>query len=175
MKKYKILFADLDDTLIQTRSGKTFAQGMWDMELKLDVLDKIKELAPDYVFIVTNQGGIGKFFTEEEFVTKLNYIEVAIKSYIKHPNLKEVQSMYCDSMDKQDPFRKPNPGMVNYFIKKLIRYNINIYDLVKDKQNIYVVVDEEGLALIKKIKTSYKVEIINRYGKAKWEYLLRKY
>ena len=119
MKKYKILFTDLDDTLIQTRSGKTFAQGMWDMELKLDVLNKIKELAPDYVFIVTNQGGIGKFFTEEDFVTKLNYIEVAVKSYIKHPNLKEVQSMYCDSMDKQDPFRKPNPGMVNYFIKKL--------------------------------------------------------
>ena len=68
--------------------------------------------------------------------------------------------------------RGKNP---DYFIKKLIRYNINIYDLVKDKQNIYVVVDEEGLALIKKIKTSYKVEIINRYGKAKWEYLLRKY
>ena len=68
--------------------------------------------------------------------------------------------------------RGKNP---DYFIKKLIRYNINIYDLVKDKKNIYVVVDEEGLALIKKIKTSYKVEIINRYGKAKWEYLLRKY
>lgn len=68
--------------------------------------------------------------------------------------------------------RGKNP---DYFIKKLIRYNINIYDLVKDKKNIYVVVDEDGLALIKKIKTSYKVEIINRYGKAKWEYLLRKY
>ena len=27
--------------------------------------------------------------------------------------------MYCDSMDKDDPFRKPNPGMINYFIKKL--------------------------------------------------------
>ena len=70
MKKYKILFADLDDTLIKTRSGKTFAQGMWDMELKLDVLNKIKELEPDYMFIVTNQGGIGKFFTEEDFVKK---------------------------------------------------------------------------------------------------------
>lgn len=119
MKKYKVLFADLDDTLIQTRSGKTFAQGIWDMELKLDVLNKIKELAPDYMFIVTNQGGIGKFFTEDDFVTKLNYIEASIKNYIKHPNFKGLESMYCDSMDKADPFRKPNPGMINYFIKTL--------------------------------------------------------
>ena len=119
MKKYKILFADLDDTLIKTRSGKTFAQGMWDMELKLDVLNKIKELEPDYMFIVTNQGGIGKFFTEEDFVKKIDYIEVAIKSYIKHSGFKGIETMYCDSMDKDDPFRKPNPGMINYFIKKL--------------------------------------------------------
>jgi len=116
MRKFKVLFTDLDDTLIQTRSGKTFAQGIWDMELKLDVLNKIKELEPDYVFIVTNQGGLGKFINEAEFIKKLEYIEVAIKSYIKHPNLKDVQSMYCDSMDKKDPFRKPNPGMINYFI-----------------------------------------------------------
>ena len=43
MRKFKVLFADLDDTLIQTRSGKTFPQGIWDMELKLDVLNKIKD------------------------------------------------------------------------------------------------------------------------------------
>lgn len=117
MKKFKILFADLDDTLIKTRSGNTFAQGIWDMELKLDVLKKIKELEPDYFFIVTNQGGIGRFVTEADFIKKLDYVEAAIRNYIKHPNLKEVQSMYCDSTDKNDPFRKPNPGMINYFIK----------------------------------------------------------
>lgn len=62
MKKYKILFASLDGTLIDTISGETFPKGIWDMKLKFDVLDKIKELKPDYVFIVTNQGGIEKGF-----------------------------------------------------------------------------------------------------------------
>lgn len=117
MKKYKILFADLDDTLIKPISGKTWPQGIWDMQLKMDVLKKIKELEPEYVFIVTNQGGIGRFVNEADFVKKIDYVSAAIKSYIKHPNLKDVQSMYCDSNDKNDPYRKPNPGMIEYFIK----------------------------------------------------------
>ena len=118
MKKYKILFTDLDDTLIQTRSGKTFAQGVWDMELKLNVLNKIKELEPEYIFIVTNQGGIGKFISESDFVKKLDYVEASVKSYIKHSKFIDIQSMYCDSINKNDPFRKPNPGMINYFINE---------------------------------------------------------
>ena len=118
MKKYKVLFTDLDDTLIKTYSGTTFPQGIWDMMFNFDVFKKIKELEPEYVFIVTNQGGIGKFVNENDFERKLNYIESSLKSYIKHPNLKEVQSMYCPSVDKEDPFRKPNPGMINFFIKE---------------------------------------------------------
>lgn len=66
MKKYKILFADLDGTLINTISGKEFPQGIWDMKFNFRVLDKIKELNPDYIFIVTNQGGIEKGFIEED-------------------------------------------------------------------------------------------------------------
>ena len=42
MKRPKILFCDLDGTLIFTLSGKTFPQGIWDMQLRLDVLNKIK-------------------------------------------------------------------------------------------------------------------------------------
>lgn len=57
MKKYEVLFADLDGTLIDTLSGKAFPEGIWDMKIKFGVLDKIKELTPKYVLIVTNQGG----------------------------------------------------------------------------------------------------------------------
>lgn len=63
----------------------------------------------------------------------------------------------------------------DYFIKKLIRYKVNIYDLVKDNNKIYVIVDEEGLALIEKFKTIYKYKIINRYGFVKIKYLMHKY
>ena len=117
MKKPKILFSDLDGTLIKTRSGKSFAQGMWDMELRLDVLKKIKEMSPEYVFIVTNQGGIGQFFTEEDFEKKLSYIEISIRDYIKHENFKVIDSIYCPSIDKDDKFRKPNPGMLEHMCK----------------------------------------------------------
>lgn len=118
MKKYKILFADLDDTLIKTHTGKTFPQGIWDMELKYDVFNKIKELEPEYIFIVSNQGGIGQFVNEADFIKKMDYVEACLNTYCKHPKLKSVQSMYCPSNDKNDEYRKPNAGMLDYFVKQ---------------------------------------------------------
>lgn len=45
MKKYKVLFCDMDGTLIETASGETFPNGIWDMKFKFDVLDAIKYLS----------------------------------------------------------------------------------------------------------------------------------
>ena len=58
----KIVFSDLDGTLIDTRTGEDFPKGVWDVELKIEVLAKLKEMFPNmtHFFIVTNQGGIGK-------------------------------------------------------------------------------------------------------------------
>lgn len=36
--KKKVIFIDLDGTLIDTESGKTFPEGVWDMKLKIGVL-----------------------------------------------------------------------------------------------------------------------------------------
>ena len=58
MKKYNIIFSDLDGTLINTISGETFPKGIWDMKFRYEVLDKIKEVKPEYLLIVSNQGGI---------------------------------------------------------------------------------------------------------------------
>ena len=65
MKQYKLLFADLYGTLIEHITSKTFPQGIWDMKIKFDVLDKIKELNPDVLFIITNQGGIESGFVNQ--------------------------------------------------------------------------------------------------------------
>ena len=72
----KVLFIDLDSTLIKTISGKTFPEDITDFRIQLPVLDKIKETFPNlsYFFIVTNQGGIGKFITEDDFKTKISSI-----------------------------------------------------------------------------------------------------
>lgn len=36
--KKKVIFIDLDGTLIDTASSKTFPEGVWDMKLKMEVL-----------------------------------------------------------------------------------------------------------------------------------------
>ena len=109
MKEYKILFSDLDGTLIETISGETFPKGMWDMKLRFDVLDAIKKLNPDYIFIVSNQGGIEKGFVNQiHFNNKLDYICSSIKEYCDC----HCDTVYCVTNDKSNPNRKPNVGML---------------------------------------------------------------
>lgn len=115
MKKYKVLFCDLDGTLIDTISGGTFPKGIWDMKFKFDVLDVIKKLAPEYVFIVTNQGGIEKGFVDGDmFIYKINYISKCIKEYC---NINVMDWYYCISNDPDNYRRKPHVGMLMQAIK----------------------------------------------------------
>lgn len=117
MKKYKVLFADLDGTLIDTVSGNTFPKGIWDMRFRFDVLDTIKKLAPDYIFIVTNQGGIEKGFVKEEnFIDKIKYITSAISEYTNKDKLL-IGYTYCASNDKYDKQREPNTGMLSHCLE----------------------------------------------------------
>lgn len=115
MKKYKYLFCDFDGTLVDTLSGKTFPEGIWDMKVKFDVLDKIKELNPEYVFIVSNQGGIESgFINEDYFVDKCQYVCDIIKEYCKIEN---VWFTYCTTNDKTAEDRKPNTAMLEYMLE----------------------------------------------------------
>lgn len=96
MKKYKVLFCDLDGTLIETVSGETFPKGIWDMKFKFEVLDAIKKLAPDYVFIVSNQGGIeSRFVNGKAFVRKSDYVSYSIEEYCNC----ECVSAFCCTND----------------------------------------------------------------------------
>lgn len=118
MKKYKVLFTDLDGTLTDTVSGETFPKGIWDMKIKFDVLNAIKKLNSDYVFIVTNQGGIENGFVNEEgFKAKLEYLGLSIREYLGNNN---VYSYYCSSNDKANKFRKPNTGMLEFLMEKYV-------------------------------------------------------
>ena len=111
MKKYDIIFADLDGTLIDTISGETFPKGIWDMKIRFDVLDKIKEIKPKYLLIVSNQGGIELgFISKYKFSIKLNYICELIREYCNCC----CEATYCATNDKSAPFRKPNVGMLAY-------------------------------------------------------------
>ena len=111
MKKYDIIFADLDRTLINTINGEIFPKGIWDMKIRFEVLDKIKEIKPKYLLIVSNQGGIESgFISKSDFSTKLDYICASIREYCNC----YCYAMYCTTNNKSDSFRKPNIGMLNY-------------------------------------------------------------
>jgi DNA 3'-phosphatase len=107
-KNYKIIFSDLDDTLIETYTGATFPKGIWDMKIKFKVWDQIKLLQPEYFFICTNQGGISQFVNKDRYEDKLNYIISSLQEYL--PNC-QVDGIYCSSKDKNCIDRKPNIGM----------------------------------------------------------------
>ena len=122
MKKYNVIFSDLDGTLISTISGETFSKGIWDMKFKFDVLDKIKEIKPEYLFIVTNQGGIESGFVNAyNFRAKLEYITRAISEYCDC----KCYGTYCSSNDKLNPHCKPNTGMLEDLLKNTVGYNFN--------------------------------------------------
>lgn len=109
MENKEIIFCDLDGTLIETISGEPFPKGIWDMQIKFNVLDAIKKLNPKYILIASNQGGIESGFVHSlNFRIKSEYIARAIWEYSGC----ECYAMYCESNDKLDPYRKPNPGML---------------------------------------------------------------
>lgn len=106
-----VLFIDLDNTLIKTISGKIFPENITDFRIQLPVLDKIKEKLPNlnWFFVVTNQGGIGKFVSEYDFDAKI----LGITSFCVNYLLCEIgDSIYCTSNDSNNPLRKPNTGML---------------------------------------------------------------
>ena len=127
MKEYKVIFCDLDGTLIDTISGETFPKGIWDMKIKFDVLDAIKKLNPKCILIVSNQGGIESGFVDaHDFRAKSEYITRAIREYCGC----ECYAMYCETNDKSDPYRKPNVGMLEGLLESYVGDD---FDYIKQK------------------------------------------
>lgn len=138
-KQYKILFTDLDGTLIETISKEPFPKGIWDMKFKFDVLNAIKALKPDYICIVTNQGGIEKGFVNEiAFIRKLRYIQTVIEDYT---NI-SVITKYCKFNNSTIVTRKPNPGMLRSCIYDI---NTTTYNKYYDKKDCFMIGDSSGL------------------------------
>lgn len=135
LNEKKILFADLDGTLITTASGKTFAEDCTDFRIRKDVLDKIRWMQElEYVLVVTNQGGIPEYISKQDFETKLDAILYFLNRYLcyditddgKHSCTKWIAGTYCASLDKTDSMRKPNTGMLQKLLsEEIIGQNIH--------------------------------------------------
>ena len=80
--KKKVIFIDLDDTLISTRTGNKFPAGIWDMKLNLPVFDQLKKLHPLAVLIASNQGGIELGIVPQQlFEPKFIYVIASLQEY----------------------------------------------------------------------------------------------
>lgn len=105
-----VLFADLDGTLIKTKSGKQFPENKDDWELIPGILSAVSNSGAKILLIVSNQGGIEKGFIKEfEFKAKLIQIMQVFKDRCEIP----VLGNYCKSNDPDDYMRKPNIGMID--------------------------------------------------------------
>lgn len=115
-KNKRALFIDLDSTLIKTASGKTFPEDFSDFRVQVPVLAKIVEKMPmlNMLFIVSNQGGIKDAIDKRLFKFKINAIVGVCQDYLDYRimHFSFVDAMYCCSMDKDNPYRKPNTGML---------------------------------------------------------------
>lgn len=63
----------------------------------------------------------------------------------------------------------------NYFLNELIKRNINIYHLSKNHKNLIVIIDYKDYTNIIKMKTTYKIKIIKRYGISRIRELIKRY
>lgn len=133
----KVIFIDLDGTLIDTESGEIFPKGIWDMKIQMDVWLALKKFVEEnhteFVCIVTNQGGIEAGYIDKHFwFHKLQYIQVALKQFLGI----EIMSSYCSSNDKNDPARKPNTGMLKCLLET--------WDIDCDKSEMIMIGDASG-------------------------------
>ena len=112
MKDVKLLYIDLDGTLIQTISGKTFAEDVTDFRIRLEVVKRLREMVVHgllrAIAIVSNQGGIPEYVGRQDFDAKLE----AVGSFVETYTGAYVIGLYCDSIDSTHPDRKPNTGML---------------------------------------------------------------
>lgn len=156
LKFKNVLFCDLDGTLITTLTGKEFPQGCYDMKIRLDALEAILNYNPDFVVIVSNQGGIESGYVNENFFKdKISWVASNIAEFCKC----SVAYDYCKSVNKDDYRRKPNPGMLIGHLTTITSVNNNAnFLMIGDRQ--------EDLECAKNANISYNdiQDFINKYG-----------
>lgn len=62
-----------------------------------------------------------------------------------------------------------------HFLSKLIALNFSLKEVSLEKDCLIILVGEDSYAKISEMKTTYEITILNRYGKAKYQYLFYKY
>lgn len=131
----KLIFLDLDGTLINTLSGRAFPNGVYDMHLNFDLLRALKESGACLFCIVSNQSGIDKGFVDRKtFEKKIAYVAACIADYVG--GCCEVAWKFAPHNDHN---RKPDTGM----LEAALRFDLVEHDVAKSE--MLMVGDASGL------------------------------
>lgn len=112
----KVLFIDLDNTIITTKSGETFPKDVNDWKFKdyiLDALILMYEQGFGRFCIVTNQGGIPTHYNPTDFKEKIENVIKNIFSFFYmyySTEAVELEIYYFVAIGMNNPNRKPNTG-----------------------------------------------------------------
>lgn len=105
----EVILIDLDGTLVETVSGKTFPITEHDWKPILGMYEALKKLRPKFIHIVSNQGGISRGLVNEiRWNMKAEYICECLESFT---GAEHVTYDYCTEDNPESFDRKPNPGM----------------------------------------------------------------
>lgn len=119
----KIVFCELDDVIIQPMvnecnpSGKLGMdrRGIYDMQFKWIVWEYIRQINPEYVFIVTNQD-INPDTEEAWLYTKMiDYVTASLAKYLRIPS--ERCKCFTKLGRNRNCFTKPNTGLLTQALK----------------------------------------------------------
>ena len=77
-------------------------------------------------------------------------------------------------MNNQMKLKVTGKNPKNY-LKELIRENINLYNITINNNYLEIIINQKDYEKVIKIKTSYKIEIIDYYGYSKIKYFLKQY
>ena len=177
LKDKRIVFVGLDDVLIKTHSNQEKPVGVWDMEFNLNVLDKLKQLNPIAIFVVSNQPDIPAKLHPSLFQAKFVYVIAALQEYIGMTVFPAGQ--YAPEMPEGEaPIAMPNSTMLltmfNEFlatsrmdVAHLLEENLGepLFKLVWNIPSYDLVIDPENQAIMENLPWEFAVHRAEQINK----------
>lgn len=142
-RRKKIIMCDLMDNVIEPISsgGKIGVQpqGIYDIRIKFEVLDRLRVINPEYLFILTNQNFTVGTAASKVYKSMVEYLSYSIAEYMRMP-YENVRCITKTGYDTRNNYVKPNTGLMSLALK-------TIPDVTKKykKEDILVVGVNSGL------------------------------